>query len=172
MKSVVDWKMCYNISRSSLDNFDLHDHPEYEKIVEKIRKARIGKYFGTQNVPIIISGITYSSVGNASKVLGIGHQAIKSRLCSDNVKYADYQYVHKQKTNLLCEDDIIKRKADKLSKIHSGKISTKNKPFTIDSVKYDNIRDAERKLKLSSSTIFRRLNQKYVKNKFNNYKYI
>lgn len=65
-----------------------------------------------------------------------------------------------------------KRKASKLSKIHSGKINSKNKPFTIDGVKYDNIRDAERKLRISSSTIFRRLNQKYVKNKFTNYKYI
>jgi group I intron endonuclease len=172
LKSIVDWKMCYNISRSSLDNFDLHDHPDYENIVEKIRKARTGKYFGTQNLPIVISGISYSSVGNASNMLGIGHQAIKSRLNSDNVKYVNYQYIYKQKMNLLSEVDMVKRKASKLSKIHSGKINSKNKPFTIDGVKYDNIRDAERKLRISSSTIFRRLNQKYVKNKFTNYKYI
>jgi len=44
--------------------------------------------------------------------------------------------------------------------------------FNIDGIRYNKIRDAEKELKISSSTIFRRLNKRGIKNKFDNYQYI
>ena len=59
---------------------------------EKIRKNLTGRYFGKNNIPIIINGIKYESAGKASKILNIRNANINYRLNSKSKKFINYTY--------------------------------------------------------------------------------
>lgn len=58
---------------------------------EKISKSRKGKYFGKQNLPIMIDDVLYVSLGEASKILDIPIATIRFRVLSKN--FVNYRYV-------------------------------------------------------------------------------
>lgn len=59
---------------------------------QKLREAFLGVYNGDQNIEFSINGVSYSSVGTASKQLGIPPKTIHNRLNSQNIKYSRYLY--------------------------------------------------------------------------------
>jgi group I intron endonuclease len=59
---------------------------------EKLRKHFTGVYNGSQNIPFTIDGIRYTSIGDASKKLGIAHKTVHNRLNSKNPKFSNYLY--------------------------------------------------------------------------------
>lgn len=61
------------------------------QVKDKISKAHKGKYFGTQNIEIIIDGETYFSYGEAGKKLNTFPATIRARCLSTNVKYSNYK---------------------------------------------------------------------------------
>lgn len=63
-----------------------------KKTKDKLSKIRIGKYNGDQNIPIIIDGIFYYSLGDAHKVLKIPIVTIRWRVLSKNIKFKNYKY--------------------------------------------------------------------------------
>lgn len=64
-----------------------------EKTKNHLREIRIGKYPGEQNIPFRIDGISYESLGTASKELNIPATTIRWRLKSKNPKFINYQYI-------------------------------------------------------------------------------
>jgi group I intron endonuclease len=56
-------------------------------------KARKGKYFGKQNIPILIDNIKYVSLGDASKKLNLPITTIRWRVNSNNIKFINYKYI-------------------------------------------------------------------------------
>lgn len=70
---------------------------EHSKESRKIiSDSRQGKYHGTQNNPVIINGVYYSSVGVASQELNIPAITIRWRVLSKNKKYITYQYAERK----------------------------------------------------------------------------
>lgn len=67
-----------------------------EETKEILRKKRVGKYHGSQNIPFYIDGIKYNSLGEASKELDIHITTIKHRLKSPNKKFENYVYELKE----------------------------------------------------------------------------
>jgi len=63
-----------------------------EKTKKKLKEKRVGKYLGEQNIPFIIDGKNYDSLGLASKELNIPITTIRWRLKSNNKKFENYQY--------------------------------------------------------------------------------
>jgi group I intron endonuclease len=63
-----------------------------EETKEILRKKRVGKYHGIQNIPFYIDGILYQSLGEASKKLDIHITTIRHRLNSPNKKFVNYVY--------------------------------------------------------------------------------
>lgn len=62
---------------------------EYKKHSSEIQK---GIYRGSQNIPLIIDGIEYSSLGEASIATGIHITTIRWRIRSKNKKFDNYKY--------------------------------------------------------------------------------
>jgi len=60
---------------------------------ERISSNRLGKYFGNQNIKFKIDDTEYSSLGDASKKLGIHITTISFRLKSNNKKFENYKYI-------------------------------------------------------------------------------
>jgi len=58
---------------------------------DKMSKAHEGKYFGTQNIEIIIDGKPYNSYGQAAKTLDTYPATIRDRCLSKNIKYNNYK---------------------------------------------------------------------------------
>jgi hypothetical protein len=77
-----------------LNPFFGKEHSEESK--NKIRESKIGKYFGEQNIPFIIDGINYYSLGEASKKLNIPIPTIRWRLLSKNKKFINYSYINEE----------------------------------------------------------------------------
>ncbi len=63
------------------------------KYKKEARKRRLGKYFGSQNIPFKIDNIEYKSLGEASKILAIHITTIRHRLNSKNKKFEQYRYL-------------------------------------------------------------------------------
>jgi len=63
-----------------------------DKTKKYLSESRKGKYCGSQNIIFTINGIEYSSLGEASKKLGIPTTTIRWRLKSNNVKFENYKY--------------------------------------------------------------------------------
>lgn len=59
---------------------------------QKLRDIFLGVYNGDQNIEFYIDGVSYTSIGTASKQLGIPPKTIHNRLNSKNVKYSGYLY--------------------------------------------------------------------------------
>jgi hypothetical protein len=57
-----------------------------------ISEKRIGKYFGSQNIPVVINEIEYESLGKAKEYLNIPITTIRWRILSKNPKYENYKY--------------------------------------------------------------------------------
>lgn len=58
-----------------------------------ISKFHEGKYFGKQNIEIIIDGLSYRSYGQAAKILGTYAATIRFRCLSDDIKYENYNII-------------------------------------------------------------------------------
>lgn len=58
----------------------------------KLKQAHTGKYYGSQNLPIIIDDIIYFSLLKASKALNIPICTIRWRTLSKNKKFTNYRY--------------------------------------------------------------------------------
>lgn len=61
----------------------------------KMRKARLGKYNGNQQKPVVIDNIEYISISEAAKKLKVCAATIIHRIKSKNVKFKDYFYKEK-----------------------------------------------------------------------------
>jgi group I intron endonuclease len=135
-------------------------HSESTKV--KSSKRMMGVYKGDQNKPIIIDGIEYSSLGNASKQLNISSITIRWRVLSKNPKYKNYHYKGDEKIFYSKEEQ-----KERLSEPQIGKKTNFNKPFLIDGVEYRTLKEASEKLNIHQMTIKGRLQSP----NFNNYKY-
>ena len=62
-----------------------------EETKNRIRKSRIGRYHGDQNIKVIIDDIMYNSYSEASKVLSLPIATIRWRCLSKNPKFQNYQ---------------------------------------------------------------------------------
>jgi len=113
-----------------------------EETKDKIRKANKGKYYGANEVPIMIDGIHYRSISEASRILKIRARNINHRLKSNNEIYKNYSFVNK-------ENPIRKRR-----NLH------RSTECEIDGVKYPSIREAAKCLKIHHSTLSYRLKKK------------
>jgi len=127
-----------------------------------LSEVRNGKYFGEQNIPILIDGVEYESLGKANKELGIPITTIRWRILSKNPKYKKYSYKNEIKIS-YSEDE----QSERLSKPQIGKKCKHNKPFKIDGVEYRTLKEASDILGIHQTTIKGRLNSK----KFENYEY-
>jgi len=106
---------------------------------QKLREAFLGVYNGDQNIEFTIDGVSYTSVGTASKQLGIPPKTIHNRLNSKNEKYRGY-----------CYKDV--------SRIpHRIMRKYKSKPFTIDGQIYATLQDASATLGIPPVTLMRKL---------------
>lgn len=164
----------YNSTSGGNSNYIILDETK-----EKIRQKNKGRYHGNQNVKCIIDGITYNSIGEASRNLGIPFRNIRHRLNSKNIKYNNYSYIDKQnpvrsKRNLCHSKSCIIngveyqsiRDAAKALNVHPSTLSyrLKNKPLSkkdkscvINNVTYKSISEASRVLGISHSTLSYRL---------------
>ena len=59
---------------------------------KKLSEDKKGKYFGNQNIPIIIDDVEYRSAGEASRKLNIPRVTICWRVKSKNKKFDNYKY--------------------------------------------------------------------------------
>lgn len=62
-----------------------------KEVRKKIKEAKIGKYFGKQNIKVIIDEKEYSSFGEAAKVLNTYSATIRERCLSNSKKYENYK---------------------------------------------------------------------------------
>lgn len=62
---------------------------ETKKLISEKQK---GRYNGTQNIPIEVNGVTYSSAGVAGKKLNLCSNTIRWRVRSTNPKFKNYSY--------------------------------------------------------------------------------
>jgi group I intron endonuclease len=75
-----------------LDKNPFYNKHHSEETKEILRKKRIGKYYGKQNIPFIIDDVEYETLSSASKKLGIHPTTISWRLKSKNKKFENYKY--------------------------------------------------------------------------------
>jgi group I intron endonuclease len=133
---VVLWRL-----KSKNPNFDNYKYSEDNTEVSyKINKSNENK--------IIIDGIIYNTMEEASKKLKLNIDTIFKRVISNDKKFNNYNYIKNQK------------------KI----IPSNGIKIMIDDVLYNSMTEAGVKLSLSSNTISRRV--KSNKLKFENYKYV
>ncbi len=133
-----------------------------EDFKKKLSKNKKNKYYGKQNIPVIINNIKYSSSGEASKKLCIPSVTIRWRILSKNPKFRNYQYTEIEK-----KSHTIKEQKKRLSLSQKGKKRNFNKPFFIDNIEYRTLKDASDKLGIHPTTIKGRL----TSNNFENYQY-
>lgn len=86
-------KTCIKCRDKSGVNNPFYGKQHTEITKEIIKNKRIGTYNGNQNIPFIIDGINYDSLGKASKELNIPTTTIRWRLKSNNIKYKNYKYL-------------------------------------------------------------------------------
>lgn len=80
---------CMNYAEENNPFFGKH-HTNKHKLTSS--KNRKGKYYGSQNKPILIDNIEYKSIGDASLALGIEKLTIRWRVLSKNEKFKNYKY--------------------------------------------------------------------------------
>jgi hypothetical protein len=134
--TVVLWRL-----KSKNPNFDNYKYSDDNKEeTYKINKSNENK--------IIIDGIIYNTMEEASKKLKLNIDTIFKRVISDDKKFDNYNYTENQKKN----------------------ISLNGIKIMIDDVLYNSMTEAGVKLSLSRNTISRRVKSNDVK--FENYKYV
>jgi group I intron endonuclease len=69
-------------------------HTEEFKL--KTSEGKKGKYYGSQNNPIMIDNVRYDSAGQASKILNIPSVTIRWRCLSKNKKFQNYQILEEK----------------------------------------------------------------------------
>lgn len=69
------------------------DRSHTEDSKDKIRKSRLGRYHGEQNIEVKIDEVIYSSYGEAHRALNIPIVTIRWRCLSENPKFDNYQLV-------------------------------------------------------------------------------
>lgn len=156
---------CNKCTPKSGENNPFYNKKHSEETKQHLSDIRKGKYNGGQNIPILIDDLVYSSLGEASKKLGLPFTVIRWRILSKNPKFSNYRYEHIEKISFSLEENY-----ERHSKPHRNSKRNHNKPFTIDGIKYRTLEEANRLLAIHQMTIKGRLLSK--SEKFNNYKYI
>lgn len=113
---------------------------------------RIGVYKGNQNIEFLIDEVLYTSVGEASKKLGIPAKTIHNRLRSPNIQFTNYRY-----------------KNEVLVPIRRPRKIISNKEFYIDGTLFRSLQEAENILGIPAPTIKNRLISKTTS--FAHYRY-
>lgn len=88
----INKKLSISASLKTGDKNPFFGKHHSEKTKKEISDIRKGKYYGKQNIPFIIDGKEYTSLGEASKELGIRFTTIRWRLKSKNKKFENYKY--------------------------------------------------------------------------------
>ena len=128
---------------------------------ESYKKGRVI----ANNRSIIINGITYPSINEASRQLGMITSNITYRLKSS--KYTNYEYDGYE--NEISEETRIKLSTS--GKLRKPLLKPNNfKNISIDNIVYESVTDAARKLGVHRTTIYERI--KSPNPKFANYSYI
>ena len=156
-------KHCQKCQPKNGKNNPFYGKKHSEEFKKKISFKRMGVYNGNQNIPIIIDEIEFNSFGDASKKLEIPITTIRWRILSKNPKYKNYKFKDKENFSYTNEEQ-----KERLSKPQRELKRNHNKPFLIDNVKYETLKNASDKLKIHQMTIKGRL----ISLNFPNYKYI
>jgi len=85
-------KQCAKCRSKKEKNNPFYGKSHSKEVKEKLSNIRLGKYNGSQNIPILIDNIEYRSAGDASNKLGIPMVTIRWRVKSDNPKFSEYKY--------------------------------------------------------------------------------
>jgi hypothetical protein len=116
---------------------------------EKLRQAAIKQNQDGRGAPSLefyIDDILYKSISDASKKLGIPHKTVHNRLNSINQKYANYRY--KDESRIPIRETRV----------------WQSKPFQIDGIIYNTLKDASSKLNIPEVTLMRKLKNGKIPN--------
>ncbi len=83
---------CNKCRPRSNENNPFFGKQHTDETKNKLSETKKGKYYGEQNIPIIIDDIEYRSAGEASKILNIPMVTIRWRVMSKNKKFDNYRY--------------------------------------------------------------------------------
>lgn len=86
-------KLCHKCICRKGDKNAFFGKKHSQKTKEILSQKRTGTYYGKQNKPIKIDGISYPSLGQASKNLDISILTIRWRVLSKNIKFKNYYYI-------------------------------------------------------------------------------
>lgn len=140
---------------------EITKHGQFCNACRKIRKEN-SIYVN----PIIINNVEYVNPKKASKILEIEYATIIYRINTNTITFKDYYYKYKPKdiNKLITIEEINK----KISEKNKNNLGSNHKPFKINGEIYDLLSIAVKKLNISKTTIFNRLNN----DKFNKYNYL
>lgn len=174
LDNIIDWSMCYNISKIASGN-DLLNHPNKDKIYEKLSLKNKGVYNGNKNKPIIIDGIKYSSLSHAAKKFNVDSKTISYRV--KNWKYKNYYYIDNPKIGEYNESYSLiyfyVKKERKEKKQYKRKYIPKPlllRSVSINNIIYKSAKVASQLLSIEYHTLLYRLNSKTIT--FHNYYYL
>lgn len=85
-------KNCNKCRPRSKENNSFFGKKHSIETKNKLSESRKDKYYGEQNIPILIDGVEYRSAGEASKKLKIPMVTIRWRVISKNKKFDNYKY--------------------------------------------------------------------------------
>lgn len=154
-------KHCNKCRPRSDDKNPFFNKTHSEETKKKLRERMLGSIPNNRK-EITINNIDYVSYNDASEKLGIPITTIRWRVLSKNPKYKDYHFMGEKKICFTDEEQKIR-----FSKPQKNKKRNHNKPFLIDNIEYQTLKDASKKLKIHQMTIKGRL----LSSKFDNYKY-
>lgn len=80
------------VNRNGINN-SFYGKKHSNETINKLKESKLGKYFGNQNIPFLIDGVKYDSLGDASNKLNIPITTIRWRIKSKNIKYENYKYL-------------------------------------------------------------------------------
>lgn len=141
--SVVLWRL--KSKNPKFNNYKyFNDNKEDNEIITENKKNIII----SNGIKIIIDGIIYNSMTEASKKLNLNINTISKRVKSNDTKFDNYNYTENK----------------------NGIISSNGIKIMIDNITYNSMTEAGIKLNLDKQTISRRV--KSNKLKFENYKYV
>lgn len=153
---------CSNCRERNGEKNPFYGKNHNKKTKEILSEKMMGKYFGEQNIPLVIDGVEYESLSKAQRELGVPITTIRWRILSKNPKYKKYSYKGEIKVS-YSEDD----QSDRISKPQIGKKRKHNRPFKINGIEYRTLKEASLILNIHQMTIKGRLKS----DNFKNYQY-
>lgn len=146
-------------------------NPNYGKPLSKEQKKYLsdlfkGNKFSNNNIKIIIDEVEYESFKEAERSILINWNTIRHRCLSKNPKFKNYNIKGVNKISYSEEEMKNIYRKEKIGKI----VTSNNKPFIINDIKYRTLDEANKKLGIHKMTIKGRLLSS--NKKFSNYKYV